>query len=71
MIYRDANTGKVWEMFGGQEPREIDPKLMNIDINSIPVVGNKESKKVICPNCGSAVPESTFCPVCGEKLKNE
>ena len=70
-IYRDPETGKIWEHIGGQEPREISEdylRRINMDINSIPVLNREKKKKVICPNCGNAVIESPFCSECGTKL---
>ncbi len=70
-IYRDPETGKVWEFIGGQEPRELDETFVKLlDIDSLPVLQPKGEKKVICPNCGTAVEETAaFCSECGEKLK--
>ena len=71
LIYRDKKTGKIWEQIGGQEPRELseeDLKFRHLDISTIPVINQGETKKVICQNCGSSVSMTAFCPVCGAKL---
>ena len=71
-LYKDPETGKIWQQVGGQDPIEIDEffaKIMNLDIDSIPVLGKKsDNKMVICPNCGSNVIKAAFCSVCGTKL---
>ena len=72
MIYKDPETGKIYRQIGGQEPMEIDEtfaKLWNLDIDSIPVLGQKNDERVICPNCGNLVARSSFCSECGAKLE--
>lgn len=73
LICRDSETGEIWEHIGGQEPRKLsadEVEFRKLDISTIPVRTSGETKKVICPNCGSAVEKTAFCSVCGENLEN-
>ena len=73
-IYKDPETGKIYQQIGGQDPIEIDEyfaKIWNLDIESIPVLEKKNEDRVICPNCGNLVPKTSFCSECGAKLIDE
>lgn len=69
--YKDPETGKIWQQVGGQNPIEIDEffaKILNLDVDSIPVLNREGENKVICPNCGNNVRKASFCSECGAKL---
>ena len=74
-LYKDPKTGKIYHQVGGQEPVEIDEsfaKILNLDIDSIPVLQKEEDyEKVICPNCGNTVRKGSFCSECGASFSNE